>query len=89
MALDPTIRAYNKLAHHVRQVVANDDALRKLALSTGNPVLLQQVEEAIAALAAVDVMASAAVEELWRRQPSQRVRWHVKHQQTKLGFSVR
>lgn len=88
MASDPTIKAYNKLVHHLRRIGVNGAALRKLALATGNPVILEQTEEALALLAGVDVMATAAVEELWRRQPLQRAQNHVVHQQKKLGFTV-
>jgi hypothetical protein len=88
MAVDPTIQAYNKLVHRVHQITASGDALRRVALGTGNPVLLEQIDEVLSVLAAVEVMAAAAVDELWKRQPPQRVRNHVLYQQTTLGGTV-
>jgi hypothetical protein len=88
MAVDPTIRAYNKLVHHVHQITASGNALRRVALGTGNPGLLEQIDEVLSVLALVEVMARAAVGELWKRQPPRRARNHVLHHHKKRGFTV-
>jgi hypothetical protein len=86
MALEPKIKALNRVQHRLAQLVSDTVSLREAAAETGDPVILELLQQARAALVAVVGRVDAELGQLWKRQPPKRLRNHILHHH-KIGPS--
>lgn len=88
MAVDPRIKAFNRVKNRLRQIVPELSAARGAALLTGVPVIIEPLDEIAGTLAVVVPRVDEELEKLWLQQSKRRLQNYIMHHHRLLKKDV-